>query len=297
VAAIPDTPLESEPFGQRITHLPLIHGSGVALERTALFVRILAHAKAAAEGLGRSLVVARTNAKPLLGGVDWNRYGQGPVLASVGLALGGLLHTAIIPSGRAILDSFKPTASHPGVDPLWSTEGVEFVHDGADTTRTDKLGLIATSDLALRHLRVCWENRDGAYNCGRWEKCLRTMIPLKLAGALRRDEQFPDRITPVDLDRMAVGQPDRWEGPLGRIRSSGLDPLEWAGIPEAIERALARWRWSHSRIGRLDAAPWKGLAPVGLTPQRLNAVDARLLGRAGVRAFHWPSTRRGRWRP
>lgn len=297
MAAIPDTLLESEPFGQRITHLILIHGYGVALDRTALFVRVLAHARAAAKRLGRGLVVVRTNAKAPLGGVDWNRYGHGPVRASVGLALGGLLHTALIPSGRATLDPFKPTASHPGVDPLWSTEGVEFVHDGADTTRTDKLGLIATSDLALRHLRACWENRDGAYNCGRWEKCLRTMAALKLAGALGRGEQFPDRIAPVDLDRMAVGQPDRWEGLLGRIRSSGLDPLEWAGIPEAIERALVRWRWSHSRRGRLDAAPWKGLAPVGLTHQRLNAVDARLLGRAGVRAFHWPSKRRGRWRP
>src|SRR5262249_59102310 len=52
-------------------------------------------------------------------------------------------------------------------------------------------------------LRVCWENPDGAYNCGRCEKCLRTMINLLIAGALDRCPTFPLPLDPVrvaDLD-------------------------------------------------------------------------------------------------
>ena len=34
-----------------------------------------------------------------------------------------------------------PLGSHPLLDPLWSSEDVELVHDGCEATRLDKLAL------------------------------------------------------------------------------------------------------------------------------------------------------------
>jgi hypothetical protein len=67
------------------------------------------------------------------------------------------------------------------LDPLWSTETLEFVHDGINTSRSKKvIDTICKSDLALQHLRVCWKNYFNKYNCARCEKCLRTMIALHI---------------------------------------------------------------------------------------------------------------------
>ena len=52
------------------------------------------------------------------------------------------------------------------------------IHDGAEARRCDKLRRLAESAPALKGLRVCWQ--DAGFNCGRCEKCLRTMIALHL---------------------------------------------------------------------------------------------------------------------
>ena len=60
--------------------------------------------------------------------------------------------------------------------------GVDLTPDGLDTRRIDKTITIAGWPLAMTNLRVCWENRRGALNCGDCEKCLRTLVGLRLAG-------------------------------------------------------------------------------------------------------------------
>jgi hypothetical protein len=45
---------------------------------------------------------------------------------------------------------------------------------------------IAEDPVAHVTLRVCWLNPDQSNNCGRCEKCLRTMTSLAAAGVLSR---------------------------------------------------------------------------------------------------------------
>jgi hypothetical protein len=278
-----------------ITHLVLIDGFDVQLD-DPFFSRVETHCRLAAEELGKELVVVRSNARQVLAGVDWNRYGHGPMLAAVGLALSEQFHTMLIPSGRAVLEPFKPTASHPGLDPLWSTEAIEFVHDGAEATRTQKVRRLAGSSAALRHLRVCWENRDGAYNCARCEKCVRTMVLLKLAGALDQTSQFPSRLDPIDVEAAVHRRPDVWPRLLEAIRQAAPDQTDWSPIVEAIERAFARMDWAQSRVGRVDAAASGWLARVGLSPARAKTLDALWLGgraRRGLQALQRALRKRG----
>ena len=112
------------------------------------------------------------------------------MLASVGLLFQARFRTILISAAHTYAD-LGPWGSHPLLDPLWSTELTEFVHHGAHATRVDKCRVLANSEVAMRHLRVCWENREGRYNCGECEKCLRTMVNLAAVGALGRCTTLP----------------------------------------------------------------------------------------------------------
>ena len=88
-----------------------------------------------------------------------------------------------------------------------SAAGPSVVFDGLDAMRLDKIKYIASSPLALRWLRVCWQNLGISYNCGRCEKCLRTMIGLELAGALGKCRTFK---TGIDIERVRVTDVDKF---------------------------------------------------------------------------------------
>jgi hypothetical protein len=231
-----------------ITHLILVHGFDIPLDQTELFAQAHRHARDAADAFGQQLVPVRTNARHVLDGLDWGRYAHGAGLAGVGLALGGLFHTVFIAAGHHFFDLI-PWASHPAVDPHWSTEGLEFVHDGAEYRRAEKVEVIATSPAALAALRVCWENPGGAYNCGTCEKCLRTMVDLQLCGALERSERFPNAVDLDAVERLTLTANVRamWSQALHQLRATGGDPQ----LIASIERALRRGARTDSTLGRV----------------------------------------------
>jgi hypothetical protein len=72
-----------------------------------------------------------------------------------------------------------PWSIHPEIDPLWSMECLDVESD-ALTARTRKVQYLATSPIALRYLRVCWDGRCIGYNCGKCPKCVRTQIALRI---------------------------------------------------------------------------------------------------------------------
>ena len=113
----------------------------------------------------------------------------------------------------------RTTGSHPLLDPLWSSEDVELVHDGCEATRLDKLSLVASEAAARHWLRVCWENRDGGYNCGRCEKCLRTMVAMDALGVLDAFDRFPHQISSIDIARVPkIDLGYTWEASLELLR-------------------------------------------------------------------------------
>jgi hypothetical protein len=128
----------------------------------------------------------------------WGEQYHGALLASIGHVLAHDFGEVLIP-GSAPETLLHPWGSHPELDPLWSSDGVEFVHDGA-VTRGEKIDLIKDSDMALENLRVCFQVGTERLNCGECEKCMRTMVALRIVGALERCPTLPDD---VPLDRLA----------------------------------------------------------------------------------------------
>ena len=94
--------------------------------------------------------------------------------------------TTYIASGHTWAELW-PDGSHPATDPLWSSATRRMVHHGRGAMRWQKLDRIAREPGVLDILRVCWQ--DKGFNCGRCEKCLRTMVLLRILGL--RSQNFP----------------------------------------------------------------------------------------------------------
>ena len=78
--------------------------------------------------------------------------------------------------------------SDPILMPLLSPVGMEILLDGAQHSRAEKTANIANLSLAQRHLNVCVNYDDShveATNCSRCAKCMRTLMALESANALR----------------------------------------------------------------------------------------------------------------
>ena len=86
--------------------------------------------------------------------------------------------------------------AHPVLDHLLSTEGVQIIHDGAESTRSNKIAAIVEWPATYQRLRVCMgkvsfnEQTGQPRNCCRCQKCLNTMITLDLLGRLRLYSTF-----------------------------------------------------------------------------------------------------------
>ena len=204
----------------------------IAGRKDSSYRRAVERNTAFASRIGKTLLPVTTNHYPF--GYRYNlsrNLTQGSALASVALLLG--FPRAFIPAAFSY-SQLMPLGSHPVTDPLWSTEAVEFVHEGAEARRIDKIMRIVEDAEALANLRVCFDDMNT--NCGRCAKCLRTMLPLRLLGV--QSAPFPPGPTPSEVRRMTI------ESDIETVFL--LETLELAGqavdadLVEALRVALRR---------------------------------------------------------
>jgi len=161
-----------------ISHVVFLHGFDFF--RTSEDYRTaVARNTAFVAGFGKTLIPVETNHFPFDYRNSLSRVlTQGSTLASVALLLG--FSRAYMPASMSY-DQLIPSAAHPLLDPLYTNEGIDLIHDGAEAGRTDKLMKIAACESALASLVVCIDEMN--FNCGQCMKCLRTMIGLEILGA------------------------------------------------------------------------------------------------------------------
>ncbi len=230
-----------------IDTLLLIHGFDMDLDAFELRQMVSGELRKAAAALGKRLIEVETNMRTLTDQyAHWGYQQHGAALASVALLLAPQLSRVYIPSSFAA-DQLLPWGSHPDLDPLWSTEDVDLVHDGLECTRVQKVGAIVNSEIAMRHLRVCWENRESTYNCGRCEKCLRTLINLRVVGAEGRCQTFDRPLNLWAISRMLI-----WQESTRLFVQENLDALRARGGDPVLEKALC-----DALAQRYYRGPWK----------------------------------------
>lgn len=182
---------------------------------------------------------------------DWGPMYHGAGLAGIAHALRHEFGKVYIAATHTYRDLF-PWGSHPLLDPLWSTETLEIVHDGCEATRVEKVRAISEWPTAMRHLQVCIAppTERGSYNCGRCTKCLRTTVNLAVVGARGRCATLP-----ADVDLRAVERD--WPDDENQ-RSFALENLAAAETAGEIEiaRALRRAMSPPLHARAVSSARW-----------------------------------------
>ena len=225
----------------RLTHLLLIYGFDVGVDDQAMRAQVDQHLRTAADELGLPLVEVETNLREFSDNHHcyWGLHYHGAALAVIGQVLRTTFGEVIAGSSYPYPSLF-PWGSHPMTDPLWvAGEELVFTHHGNEADRVDKLARVADSDIAMAHLRVCFENLDGAYNCGRCEKCVRTMVGLRVTGGLDRAKTLPTQLDLGVVEAMQIVKLStfiRLTEAIRHLRRGGHDP-ELLG---ALETVFAR---------------------------------------------------------
>ncbi len=163
----------------------------------------LAEVERLAVGRGLRPVLVETNLVEAVAGAVHQFRVFGPTLISAGLALG--MQRLVLATSKSIR-SLGMWNSHPLLDPHWSTERTEVVHHGIEASRIEKLATIANSDVPWSAVHVCLM---GSTNCGRCEKCIRTMVELHLVG-VDPQEAFPRPLDALAVARCPLPKSRRW---------------------------------------------------------------------------------------
>jgi len=226
-----------------LTHAIFVHGCDIPLSDIAYRDTTVARLTETAQSCGVRLISVETD---LLRFSDrfchWGNHYHGSALAAIALILSASLRQVYIASSTSFL-RIIPWGSSAVTDPLWSTPLMRVVYDGAEKERLGKAQVIATAPVALRNLRVCFDTPTNGYNCGQCEKCYRTMVALRVCGALDHCAAF-DR--PLDL--VAMRTHPKVIATFGTLRSWIINREEAhrAGTDPELIRALDDIHQQHS---------------------------------------------------
>ena len=136
----------------------------------------------------------------------WINEFMGAVFAAIAHTFSKRLTTVSINSCHDI-PNIIPYSSHPLLNPNYSSSNLRIRHEGITLSRFAKTKLIADWDAALNHLRVCNDTehyQPGMLNCGRCEKCIRTMLALLALGVLENIRAFPHHDVTEELINTTV---------------------------------------------------------------------------------------------
>lgn len=179
-----------------------IHGfdiGGVAARgmKYPVFDRGLAAMKVVTGAAGLNPVPVYTNIRHLCDDRDlWLNKFFGAVLAAVAHAFSPRLDMFYIASSYD-LRNLAPCGSHPLLDPEYASFELRIRHRDAALTRLEKLKIVSDWDPGLQNMRVCLANVEDRLNCGKCEKCVRTMTGLLALNALDKTRAFVENdVTP-----------------------------------------------------------------------------------------------------
>lgn len=188
----------------------LVHGFdiGGVIERGAkyhVFERARAAMLPVAADAGLNLIPVYTNIRHLCDDRDlWLNQFFGAVLAAAVHAFSRRINLAWLASSYDI-PHLHPCGSHPLLDPEYGSADLQIRHRDVGLSRMEKLKIAAGWEVAFQNFRVCLANVPDKLNCGRCEKCVRTMLELEALGLLHKTRAFEDdAVDPAWLDAFSI---------------------------------------------------------------------------------------------
>ncbi len=260
-------------YMEQVTDLVYIHGLEMSLEKYALRREISQMLERVGRELGKNIIEVETNLRKFTSTYASRPATHGFELAGIAYLLQEHFNQVWIANG-VTYDQMRPSSLHPEVTPLLQSPVMKILFDGHDLTRLEKTAILARraenlskkpddyihvtkeqSQLAMETLRICNENRGGAYNCGTCPKCLRTMLDLRLVNALDFCTTFKE---PLDLKRVRrmdlsnTSNASFIKQSLHELERSHRDPELQAALRAALEhgtllkktkRWISRLKW------------------------------------------------------
>jgi hypothetical protein len=225
--------------GQAIDTLALVVGYDVPVADRGRAAAVTGLLTAVAAETGCRGIVMATNLRrhPLVRATPWLRAFAGP-LAAIGHLLGPEAGRILI-SSDGLAFEHPEIGSRPTTDPLFGSAALAVEHVAPGVTRLEKIRAIAAEPIVRRHLRVCWKNVGDRLNCGRCEKCVRTMLALDACGTLCRFPSFDhgrgltaaiDELPAVDGVTVTFYR---------ELLASGLSSSSAAAVRRLLERSAA----------------------------------------------------------
>jgi len=223
-----------------ISYAFFIHGFDIPLEDEESYEIAKDEYIKMMNDLDIELISVATNAKAFTRGLNWNNV-FGTTIAGVAHSLEGLYQFYFLPSTQ---DNYmlSKEGTDPRLVPILATETTAIILDAGNISRPEKTEFIADKPITYENLRVCWEQIDGLNNCGRCEKCLRTMTELELAGKLSHYSAFKEpltskKIADIKIDKKLVE--NFWNDILQTAKSKGRND-----IAQSIKIAIFKYNLS-----------------------------------------------------
>jgi hypothetical protein len=212
----------------------LVHGFdiGGVIERGMkyhVFDRAKMALSAVAKDAKVTLIPVYTNIRHLCDERElWLDRFFGAVLAAVAHAFSSRLNLVYIASSYDI-PNLTPCGSHPLLDPSYSSYDLRIIHRDLALSRLEKLRIVADWDVAFQNFRVCLANVPDRLNCGKCEKCIRTMTELLAIGALDKTNAFVENdIKPEQLAQFDITIRHRdsfYQEMISPLKKQGRDDL------------------------------------------------------------------------
>lgn len=228
---------------------------GLEIQEPGAFEIVLDSLALLAADAGIALIPIHTNIRSL-GPEDvldfwkfWTRQFMGCAFAAIAHAFSKRLTEMTISSDSAV-PNLPPYGSHPLIDPSYSSNDLRIHHAGTTLSRFERTKLVAASQLALKHLRVCNKSQDyqpGMLNCGQCEKCLRTMLALSAIGMLDKCQAFPTRTVSVEFVMRTLSL----NSEIITFYQELIEPLSASGrhdLARAIELKIADYDKSQKKL-------------------------------------------------
>jgi len=182
----------------KIKYLIFVHGFDIKPEDLNLYEKVEKNIIEIARKENVKLITVKTNLRETLDQYfDWNMSYEF-ALGSVSLFLRNGFKEIYMSCGQTDINSDHRYMS-PSLDILWSSENMKIIHYGCNADKIIKLSFLSNNKLVMKNLRVCWVNKNGAYNCCECEKCFRNMLALYVSDSLEKCKTFNKQL---DLNKL-----------------------------------------------------------------------------------------------
>jgi hypothetical protein len=231
---------------RQIAAVMVIHGFDIWLDQAnsaPMYEGLLAGARAMTDSVGVACIPVATNFHELP--TTWSHSCGTHLVAGLRL-LAGRFGAALLANDIPYPLKIQPWGSHPTSNPFLGSQRFPVIDDGGEAARFEKIQLLAQWPEAMRHLRVCFENPGNFTNCCRCEKCVRTILSFRAAGA-GLPPAFPRDVTNRQIRRIRFHHQHnvlQWDEIVGGAERALGPGVDWVrAIRAAIRGSQRRWRW------------------------------------------------------